>query len=86
MVGYSLEDENLTKEIIEEYEEILDSTEKNSTIYHLQQEIITIIRDNKFIVYVYDFYMQLKELYIYDNIFELARDWREAWYERFWRI
>lgn len=75
MIGYSLEDENLTKEIIEEYEEILNNTDIDAYSYYLKQEIITIIRDNKFIVYVYNFNDELQELYIYDDIFELARDW-----------
>lgn len=78
MVGYSLEDGNLTQEIIEEYEEILNNTDIDAYSYYLKQEIITLIRDNKFIVYVYNFNDELQELYIYDNIFELARDWREA--------
>lgn len=78
MVGYSLEDGNLTQEIIEEYEEILNNTDIDAYSYYLKREVITIIRDNKFIVYVYNFNDELQELYIYDNIFELARDWREA--------
>ena len=78
MVGYSLESDTLTKEIIEEYEEILNNTDIDAYSYYLKREIITIIKDNKFIVYVYNFNEELQELYIYDNIFELARDWREA--------
>lgn len=78
MIGYSLEDKNLTQEIIEEYEEILNNIDNYSTTYFIGKEIITLTYNNKIIVYVYDYLDNLQELYVYDNIFELARDWREA--------
>lgn len=77
MVGYSLEDGNLTQEIIEEYEKLFISNDCVSTRYH-KREILTMTHNNKIIVYVYNFNDELQELYIYDDIFELARDWREA--------
>ena len=78
MVGYSLEDGNLTQEIIEEYEKLFINNDNYTSHYYHKREIITLLHKNKFIVYVYNFNEELQELYIYDNIFELARDWKEA--------
>lgn len=78
MIGYSLEDENLTQEIIEEYEKLFISNDNYISNYYHKREIITLLHKNKFIVYVYNFNEELQELYIYDDIFELARDWRGA--------
>lgn len=79
MVGYSLDDKTLTCDIAKKYESILISITPEfalATKKYLKNEIVTLIYNNKFIVYVYGDLDKLEELYIYDDIFELAKDWR----------